>query len=501
MTWHSVIPLLLPISSFVPAIIILLLKEEQKVARTTINLIGAVLKIFLVSYVAHGIYNGERYETRFHLVSDLQMVLRVDDLSLLFLALSSLLWLVTTIYAIGYLEGSPFRSRFFCFFSLCVTATMGISLAGNLITFLVFYEMLTLVTYPLIVHLGSEKALRAGRVYLIYTLFGGTLLLMGTAWVYVLAGPVDFVRGGTLAPYVQDHRHALIAMFVLFVIGLGVKSALIPLHGWLPKAMVAPAPVSALLHAVAVVKAGAFGIIRVVYDVYGTSSAQALNVLQPLAYLASFTIIYASVRALYQQELKRRLAFSTISQISYIILGTCIVGPIGTIGALTHLVHQGLMKITLFFCAGNLAEKLKVTRIDQMNGVGWKMPLTMSAFTVGAFGMIGLPPVAGFISKWYLSMGAATAKDYFFVAVLMVSSLLNASYFLPLVHAAWFKKPINENPLFDEQQNSSKWEISPLLLFPTITTAILSLLAGLFAALHYSPLGLAKLITEGFYTP
>ncbi len=499
MSWSFPVPLLLLITSFVPALLIIMLKEEQKLARTVANLTGAILKVALVAYVAYGVRLGEKFEARFPLISDLEMVLRVDDISLLFLALSSILWLVTTVYAIGYLEGSPNRSRFFCFFSLCVTATMGISLSGNLITFLIFYEMLSLVTYPLIVHRGTEKSLRAGRIYLAYTLAGGTLLMMGTAWVYVLAGPVDFTAGGSLHPFVEGDRGSLVAIFALMMIGLGVKTALVPLHGWLPEAMVAPAPVSALLHAVAVVKAGAFGIIRVVYDVFGAETSDRLGVLAPLAALASFTILYASVRALYQTDLKRRLAYSTIGQLSYIVLGTSIAGPIGTLGALTHLVHQGVMKITLFFCAGNLAEELGISRVDQLDGVGWRMPLTMAAFTIGAFGMIGLPPVAGFVSKWYLGMGAAAAEDYFFVLVLILSSLLNAAYFLPLVHAAWFKSPSPELSARFEARTHARWEISLLLLAPTMTTAAFSLLAGLFAASPYSPLGLARMITRGAY--
>lgn len=501
MTWHFLLPILLPLTSFVPALIIILLKEEQKSARTTVNLTGAILKVALVGYVAFGVYQGEKFEARFHLISDLEMILRVDDISLLFLGLSSILWLVTTVYAVGYLEGSPNRSRFFCFFSLCVTATMGIALAGNLISFLIFYEMLTLVTYPLIVHRGTEKSLQAGRIYLAYTLAGGTLLLMATAWVYVLAGPVDFMAGGSLRSYLGTHSKEMLAIFSLMMIGLGVKTALVPLHGWLPTAMVAPAPVSALLHAVAVVKAGAFGIVRVIYDVFGVEVCQSLGVLMPLASLASFTILYASIRAIYQTDLKRRLAYSTISQVSYIVLGTSIVGPIGTIGALTHLVHQGIMKITLFFCAGNLGEELGIHRVDQLNGVGWRMPLTMVAFTVGAFGMIGIPPVAGFVSKWYLGLGAAVAGDPVFVFVLMLSSLLNAAYFLPLVYAAWFKEPSRELRQAFEKKSHPRWEISLLLVVPTIVTALLSLLAGLFAAYPYSPLGLAQMIARGAYAP
>jgi multicomponent Na+:H+ antiporter subunit D len=501
MTWSILIPILLPLSSFIPAILILMIREEQKTLRTIVNLVGAIAKLLLVGIIALGVYQGHVFEARFTLIGNLDFILRVDGVSLLFVALSAVLWLLTTIYAIGYLEGSPYRKRFFCFFSLCVTATMGISLAGNLITLLIFYEMLTLVTYPLVVHRGTEKSLRAGRVYLVYTLFGGTLFLMGTAWIHVLAGPVEFMRGGSLGAYLDTHSRELTAIFILMIIGFGVKCALVPLHGWLPKAMVAPAPVSALLHAVAVVKAGAFGIVRLIYYVYGTDTAEALGLLEPLAYLASFTIIYGSIRALFQVDIKRRLAYSTISQLSYIVLGLAMWGPVGTIGALVHLVHQGIMKITLFFCAGNLAEELDIHRVDQLNGVGRRMPLTMIAFTIAALGMIGLPPMAGFISKWYLGLGAASAEDYGFVAVLALSSLLNAAYFLPMIHAAWFRQPSAHLQQAIASHNMQKPEISPLLLWPTVTTAVMSLASGLFAASPISPLGAARMIVERAYNP
>ncbi|WP_141732341.1 complex I subunit 5 family protein [Oligoflexus tunisiensis] len=501
MNWKILIPILLPLTSFIPALLILMIREEQKTLRTTVNMIGAIAKLVLVGVIAYGVYQGLEFEARFPLVGDLDFILRVDGVSLLFAALSAALWLLTTIYAIGYLEGSAYRKRFFCFFSLCVTATMGISLAGNLITLLIFYEMLTLVTYPLVVHRGTEKALRAGRVYLVYTLSGGTLFLMGTAWIHVLAGPVEFVRGGSLGPYVLDHQTQLTAIFILMMIGFGVKCALVPLHGWLPKAMVAPAPVSALLHAVAVVKAGAFGIVRLIYNVFGTDTAEALGVLQPLAYLASFTILYGSLRALFQVDIKKRLAYSTISQLSYIVLGLSIWGPIGTVGALVHLVHQGMMKITLFFCAGNLAEELDIHRVDQLNGVGRRMPWTMIAFSVAALGMIGVPPGAGFISKWYLGAGAASARDYGFIAVLCASSLLNAAYFLPMIHAAWFRPPSDHMQQVLENHKTGRPEISPLLLWPTVVTAIMSLSAGVFAASPISPLGAARMIVERVYFP
>ena len=226
---------------------------------------------------------------------------------------------------------------------------------------------------------------------------------------------------------------------MLLVLGLGVKAALVPLHGWLPQAMVAPAPVSALLHAVAVVKAGAFGIVRVVYDVYGVEFAADLNLLLPLGVMAAVTIIYGSIKALSQDNLKKRLAYSTVSQVSYIALGTATLGPIATIGGVVHLVHQGVMKITLFFAAGNYAETLGVHKVSEMNGVGRRMPGTTLAFTVGALGMIGIPPVAGYVTKWYLGLGALEAGAAAWVLpVLIISSLLNAAYFLPILYRAWF---------------------------------------------------------------
>ncbi|MBC7173380.1 MAG: monovalent cation/H+ antiporter subunit D family protein, partial [Polyangiaceae bacterium] len=346
--------------------------------------------------------------------------LRADSLSLLFVTLSAVLWLVTTVYAVGYLEGSPHRSRFFGFFSISVTSTMGVALAGNLLTFFVFYEMLTLSTYPLVVHRGTPESLRAGDLYLRYTFFGGALLLAGVAALYALAGSLEFTEGGALPRLAAQDRSTLIVIFVLLIAGLGVKAALFPLHAWLPVAMVAPAPVSALLHAVAVVKAGAFGITRVVYDVYGIRLARDLGVTRPLAFLAAATILYGSFKALRQDDLKLRLAYSTVSQVSYIILGVAVVGTLSTVGGLVHLVHQGLMKITLFFCAGNLAAELGLHKVSELRGVGRRMPWTMGAFTLASLGMIGIPPTAGFVTKWYLATGAVAAGEPWVLGVLVV---------------------------------------------------------------------------------
>lgn len=492
------LPLLIVLSSFVIGLVIFFLREESVRLRTFLNLMVAVVKLVLVGVLIWGVYHGQVYEVRWMLAPELELVLHADALSVLFVTLSALLWLVTTIYAIGYLENSPHRSRFFGFFSLCVSATVGLALAGNLLTFVIFYEFLTLATYPLVAHKGSPEARKAARLYLAYTLGGGMLLLVGVIWLKSIVGPLTFVQGGILDTLPADTHDALRWIFLLLIAGLGVKAALVPLHGWLPKAMVAPAPVSALLHAVAVVKAGAFGIVRVVYDVYGVEFAATLGVLTALGVAAAITIVYGSTMALFQDGLKKRLAFSTVSQVSYIALGASILGPLATIGGIVHLVHQGIMKITLFFAAGNYAETLGIHKVSEMNGVGRRMPLTTLAFTIGVLGMIGIPPVAGFISKWYLGLGAVEAGAiYWVMPVLIASSLLNAAYFLPIVYRAWFVPATTAWP--QEKIAARRFETRQMLLWPPVVTATLALLAGLLASMPFSPLEWVQLITAREY--
>ncbi len=477
---------------FLTGIVIFMLDDRQVALRSLLNLFGAFAKLVLVGVMLWGVVNGRDYGVRLAIAPGLDVALHVDALALLFISLSTILWALTTVYAIGYLENAANRSRFFGFFSLSIFATTGIALAGNLFTLFVFYEILTLVTYPLVVHRGTPKALAAGRVYLCYTLAGGAVLLLAVAWLYALAGPRDFVAGGYLREFGTDHRFTLILLFAFLIGGFGVKAALFPLHGWLPVAMVAPAPVSALLHAVAVVKAGAFAIIRVVYDVFGVEFAETLGVLGPLALLAAFTILYGSFRALAQDELKKRLAYSTVSQVSYIILGVAVLGPLSTIGALVHLVNQGLMKITLFLTAGNLAETLGVHHVHEMDGVGRRMPLTMTAFTVGALGMIGVPPIAGFVTKFYLGTGAAEAGQWWVIAVLAASSLLNACYFLPILYRAWF---VPQSAPWPHEQHTG-FDAKAVLLVPVLFSAALAVGAGLFADAPFGPLEWAKLISR-----
>ena len=497
MNTNAWLPLLVLASSFVPGMIIFMLPEKAVVLRTTLNLGGALLKIIFLVLMMIGVSHGVEYEFRVPLVPGIDFVLHADALSLMFVNLSAVLWLATTIYAIGYLEDSPNRSRFFGYFSLCVTATVGLAMAGNLLTFLVFYEALTLTTYPLVVHRGTELARKAGRSYLAYTVGGGVLLLAGTIWLYSLTGTLEFVDRGFIAGLDIDPG-VLRLIFALLILGVGVKAALVPLHGWLPQAMVAPAPVSALLHAVAVVKAGAFGVVRIVYDVFGIEFAASLGVTLPLALLASVTIIYGSTRALFQDDLKRRLAFSTVSQVSYITLGIAVAGPIASIGGLVHLVHQGFMKITLFFCAGNFAETLGVHKVSELSGIGRRMPWTTAAFTLAALGMIGVPPMVGFISKWYIGLGALEVGQDWVVLVLAGSSLLNAAYFLPILRTAWFDPPPDEWP---HERNYGRKETAWMLLLPPLATVLAALAWGLFASMPGTPLDWVQFIAARKYAP
>jgi multicomponent Na+:H+ antiporter subunit D len=273
------LPLAVLASSLLPGLIIFALPERRSRLRTALNLFGATTKLILVSVLLLGVNAGKSYGFAYSVLPGIDLVLKADALALLFVTLSAALWLLTTLYAVGYLEGSPHRSRFFGFFSLCVTATMGIAMAGNLFTFFLFYELLTLSTYPLVVHRGTPASMRGGTVYLAYTLGGGALLLTGVVWLHGLVGSVDFASGGVLAGLGPEYAGQLRMVFLLLIVGVGVKAALVPFHGWLPQAMVAPAPVSALLHAVAVVKAGAFGIVRVVYEIYGIEFSQSLGLL------------------------------------------------------------------------------------------------------------------------------------------------------------------------------------------------------------------------------
>jgi len=317
---------------------------------------------------------------------------------------------------------------------------MGAAFAADMFTLFVFYEIITLATFPLVGHEETPAARRGSRTYLVY-LLGTSLafLMFAMVMTYVLAGTLDFVPQGILAG--RGSRVVLTAVFVLFMLGI-TKAAMMPLHSWLPEAMVAPTPVSAFLHAVAVVKVGVFTVLRVVLFIFGTDLLKDLGLGTILMYFASFTIITASIVALKQDNLKKRLAYSTISQLSYIVFAAALLSPSGIKGSVFHIVAHAFGKITLFMAAGAIYVAHKKTKVSELNGIGARMPITMAAFALASVSLIGIPPLSGFISKWYMFFGAVEAQQIPILLVLAVSTILNGCYFLPIVYAAFFKEPV-----------------------------------------------------------
>jgi multicomponent Na+:H+ antiporter subunit D len=409
--------------------------------RETVTLATAGGLIYCVWSLLPGVYAGERPEvTLAEVLPGIDLAFRVEPLGMLFAALASGLWLINSVYSIGYMRGNreQKQTRFYVMFAVSLAATMGIAFAANLFTLFLFYEALTLSTYPLVSHKGDEKTVRSARVYLGILISASIgLLLPAIIWVYSAAGTGDFTVGGILRGHVEGPAVGL--LLGLFVFG-AAKAAVMPVHRWLPAAMVAPTPVSALLHAVAVVKAGVFAITKIIVYVFGVDFLFSEPSSGWLLYAAAFTIIAASVVALRQQNLKRLLAYSTVAQLSYVVMAAAILKPLAEVGATIHIVAHAFGKITLFFAAGAIYTASKKTELHQLRGIGRRMPITMTAFTIGALSMIGVPPTGGFVSKWYILAGAFQADNYFALATIIASTALNAAYFLPIVYAAWFLK-------------------------------------------------------------
>ncbi len=409
--------------------------------REAVTLVCATALAVIVWGLLPEIMSGERPSfTLAEVVPGIDIAFRVEPLGMLFAALASGLWIVNSIYSIGYMRGNreTKQTQFYAFFAIALAATMGIAFADNLFTLFLFYELLTLSTYPLVSHKGDTKTLRSARVYLGVLLTTSiALLLPAIIWTYFAAGSGNFTSGGILAGKLEGPAVGL--LLGLFVFGIG-KAAVMPVHRWLPAAMVAPTPVSALLHAVAVVKAGVFAITKVVIYIFGIDFLASESSGNWMLYVAAFTIIAASVVALQQQNLKRLLAYSTIAQLSYVVMAAAILKPLAEIGAALHMVAHAFGKITLFFAAGAIYTAAKKTEIHQLRGIGRRMPWTMAAFTIGALSMIGVPPTGGFVSKWYILAGAFDAGSYIAVATIVISTALNAAYFLPIVYLAWFAR-------------------------------------------------------------
>ncbi len=434
--------------------------------REAVTLTTAVSLFVCVASLVPEVLAGGRPALRLApILPGLSFELTLEPLGMLFAAVASFLWILNSVYSIGYMRGNreAHQTRFYVYFAVALASTMGVAMSGNLLTLFIFYEVLTLSTYPLVTHKGTAEAVRGGRTYLgllLTTSIG--LFLLAILWTWNLTGTLEFTEGGILAG--RASQAAIVVLLFLYMFGIG-KAALMPFHRWLPAAMVAPTPVSALLHAVAVVKAGVFTVMKVAVYIFGIDLLRTTGASEWLMYVAGTTLLVASLVALSKDNLKARLAYSTVSQLAYIVLGAALANGAGVLGGSMHIAMHAFGKITLFFCAGAIYVATGKTEISDMAGIGRIMPITMFAFFIGALSVIGLPPMGGSWSKWYLMLAAADAHRLVFVAVLMISSLLNIGYLIPIVARAYFVGP-------NRTRARSKMREAPVLcLVPLCLTA------------------------------
>ncbi|EXI80159.1 MAG: Multiple resistance and pH homeostasis protein A [Candidatus Accumulibacter appositus] len=459
--------------------------------REAATLATATLLLFCVLALLPTVLAGGRPGVHlFELLPGLPIAFSVEPLGMLFALVASSLWIVNSLYSIGYMRGNgeQHQTRFYICFALSIAAAIGIAFSANMFTLFVFYELLTLITYPLVTHHGTDKARAGGRIYL-GLLIGTSVVLLLPALVFTwhVAGTTDFTPGGILQGRLSDI--ALGGLLALYVFGIG-KAALMPFHRWLPAAMVAPTPVSALLHAVAVVKTGVFSVVKIIVYIFGAETLIEQGGADWLTAVAGFTIVAASIVALRADNLKRRLAYSTVSQLSYVVLAAALLTPYSLAAAVLHIAAHAVGKITLFFAAGAIYTAAHKTNVSELDGIGRRMPWTMAAFTIGALSMIGLPPAAGFISKWYLLSGAMAAEQWAIVAVLLASTLLTAGYFMPIVYRAFFRAPVD-----DGHEHGHAHGEAPLPMVAALTVTA----AGTLALFFFPdvPLALARQMLGG----
>lgn len=450
---------ILPLALFIPLLsaFFIAINDGRPDWREGATLLGSLLLLGVVFSLLPAVAAGARPTVDLlEFAPGLPLRLSVEPLGMTFACVAALLWPLNSLYSIGYMRGNQeqHQTRFYICFAIAIASTIGIAFAGNLLTLFIFYEALTLSTYPLVTHKGTEEAKQAGRLYL-GILVGTSIgfLLLAIVWTWVVAGTLEFAPGGILAGKIDGPL--VNVLLALYMFGIG-KAALMPFHRWLPAAMVAPTPVSALLHAVAVVKAGVFSVLKVIVYVFGIDFLKDTGASSWLMWVAALTVLLASFVALTKDNLKARLAYSTVSQLGYVVLGAALATSMGVIGGSMQIVMHAFGKITLFFCAGAIYTAAHKTEVSQLDGLGRAMPFTFGAFLIGALSIIGLPPLGGSWSKWYLLVGAADAEQWALMAVLLLSSLLNVAYLLPVPARGFFAAapaggatqiPIREAPL------------------------------------------------------
>lgn len=487
-TYNSIIPFFAVMVSLA-VVPLILLSDKSPNLREFWTILASIVKFILVlALLPAALENKVAVYNILEIAPGIDLSLKVDQFGIFFALIASGLWIFTSFYSIGYVRGNKEKkqTRYFASFAICLSSTIGVAFAANLLTFIIFYEILTIATYPLVIHKETKEAIFAGRKYLLYTLSAGAVLIAAAGLTYYYAGTLDFSAGGIFNS-VNLSRESMTILFLLFIAGVGVKAGIMPLHGWLPTAMAAPTPVSALLHAVAVVKSGVFGVIRVVGFVFGPVVMKSYGLNDILLVLAASTIILASLIALKQDNLKKRLAYSTVGHLSYIVLGAALLSPQAFTGGIFHIATHATMKITLFFCAGAIYVNLHKENISDLNGIGKIMPWTMAAFTIGSIGLAGIPPVNGYLSKWFLAAGALQADVNIALFILILSGLLNAGYFFPIIHRAFFR----------EGNGLEKYkEASLLMVVPLFITALLSILFGIFPDLFFNFFDLAVSVSH-----
>ena len=404
-----------------------------------------------------------------HFTGDLSICFKVDGMSMVFAGLVSALWPFATLYAFEYMTKEEHEKIFFLFYTMTYGITLGIALSANLLTMYFFYELLTLVTVPLVMHTLTREAILASRKYLYYSLGGAAFAFIGLIMIIIYGTTTDFILGGVLdLTKIGGRTNVLLFVYVMAFLGFGVKAAVFPFNSWLPQAGVAPTPVTALLHAVAVVKSGAFAIIRLTYYSFGVDFLKGTWAQTTVMLVVMFTIVYGCSRAVKETHLKRRLAYSTISNLSYILFGVTIMTPLGLVGALTHLIFHAVIKICSFFCAGAIIHQTEKQYVHELDGMGYRMPCVFGIFTVSALALMGVPGLAGFISKWNLASAAVDSGNpvaYFGIACLLISALLTAIYMLTIVVRAFFPGKDFDDSSIKEFKDPNWKMLLPLFVF------------------------------------
>jgi multicomponent Na+:H+ antiporter subunit D len=490
----SVVPLIAILLPWISLVVILAMPKKSRRIRLWICFLGSLATFGVVLSLLPGILDGHTYTVKLaSVVEGLEIRLTVDTLGYYFGLIVSFLWMLATLYSISYIDHK--ENRFFAFMAMCESFIIACAFGANMFTYFIFYELMTFGSYPLIIHEETTQARRAGYKYLVYAVSAGAVLFFALVAHYFWGGGnLGFGQYGVLS-LANASRAALMVIFFTYLAGFGVKAAIMPLHGWVPDAHpAAPSPASALLSGV-ILKAGAFGIIRVVFNVFGVNLMRALGVFIVLAILACITIVVASVFALTQDNLKRRLAYSSIGQVSYIILGLAMLSYDGALGGVMHLTHHALMKGCLFLCAGVILVKTGKKNISEMKGMGYKIPITMICFSVCALAMMGTPPSVGFITKWLLGSGSLEAGLPIYIVILLTSALLNAAYFLPIIYIAFFQWEDGE----EKPKLHFGKEADHKLVVPVVILAALAIIVGVWVTVPGFPYSLANPVVEKIY--